>query len=93
MAMRISGLASGLDTDGMVKELMSAHSLKKVNVEKKKTRAEWTQDKWKELNTKIYKLYTDQVSKLRLQGTYRTKTASSSAEDKVSVTASANAPL
>lgn len=92
MAMRISGLASGLDTDGMVKELMAAHSLKKVNVEKKKTKAEWTQDKWKELNTKIYKLYTDQVSKLRLQGTYRTKTASSSAEDKVSVTASASAP-
>ncbi|MBQ3061709.1 MAG: flagellar filament capping protein FliD [Lachnospiraceae bacterium] len=92
MAMRISGLASGLDTDAMVKELMSAHSLKKISVEKKKTKAEWTQDKWKELNTKIYKLYTDQVSKLRLQGTYRTKTASSSAEDKVSVTASANAP-
>ena len=56
MAMRISGLASGLDTDSMVKELMMAHSLKKTNIEKKKTRAEWTQDKWKELNSKIYKI-------------------------------------
>lgn len=92
MAMRISGLASGMDTDSMVKELMSAHSLKKTNIEKKKTRAEWTQDKWKELNSKIYKLYTDQVSKLRLQGTYKTKAASSSNEDKISVSASASAP-
>ena len=92
MAMRISGLASGLDTDSMVKELMMAHSLKKTNIEKKKTRAEWTQDKWKELNSKIYKLYTDQVSKLRLQGTYKTKTASSSNSNVIDVTANANAP-
>ena len=92
MAIRISGLASGLDTDGMVKELMSAHSLKKTAVEKKKTKAEWTQDKWKELNAKIYKLYTDQVSKLRLQGTYKTKAATSSDESKISVSASASAP-
>ena len=92
MPIRLSGLASGLDTDSMVKELMLAHSIKKTNVEKKKTKAEWTQDKWKELNTKIYKLYTDQVSKLRLQGSYKTKTASTSNEDKVSVTASSTAP-
>ena len=92
MAMRISGLASGLDTDSMVKELMSAHSLKKTNIEKKKTKAEWTQEKWKELNTKIYKLYTDQVSKLRLQGTYKTKTASSSNSNVIDVTANASAP-
>ena len=91
MAMRISGLASGLDTDSMVKELMMAHSLKKTNIEKKKTRAEWTQDKWKELNSKIYKLYTDQVSKLRLQGTYKTKSASSSNSNVIDVTANANA--
>ena len=92
MAIRLSGLASGLDTDSMVKELMSAHSLKKTAVEKKKTKAEWTQDKWKELNAKIYKLYTDQVSKLRLQGTYKTKAATSSNESKISVSASASAP-
>lgn len=92
MAMRISGLASGLDTDSMVKELMSAHNIKKTNVQKKKTKAEWTQDKWKELNTKIYKLYTDQVSKLRLQGSYKTKAATSSNNDKISVSASTSAP-
>ncbi len=92
MAIRLSGLASGLDTDSMVKELMSAHSIKKTNVEKKKTKAEWTQDKWKELNAKIYKLYTDQVSKLRLQGTYKTKAATSSNESKISVSASTSAP-
>lgn len=92
MAIRLSGLASGLDTDAMVKELMAAHSIKKTSVEKKKTKAEWTQDKWKELNAKIYKLYTDQVSKLRLQGTYKTKAATSSNEDKISVSASTGAP-
>ncbi len=92
MAMRISGLASGMDTDSMVKELMSAHSLKKTNIEKKKTKLEWTQEKWKELNTKIYKLYTDQVSKMRLQGTYNVKSVSSSASDKVEASATGSAP-
>ena len=33
MPIRLSGMASGLDTDAIIKELMSAQSLKKTNIE------------------------------------------------------------
>lgn len=91
MPMRLSGLASGMDTDTIVKQLMEAESMKKTKVENKKTKLEWTQDKWKDLNTKLYSLYTDKVSKMRLAGSYNTKKASVSDSSIASVTAKNNA--
>ena len=53
MAVRITGLNSGLDTDSIVQELVSAYSLKTEKYEKQKTKLEWKQEAWKILNTKI----------------------------------------
>ena len=91
MAIRLTGLASGMDTESIIKELMSAKSLKKTKIENSKTKLEWKQEKWADLNTKLYKLYTEQVSKFRLQATYNAKKASSSDETKASVKASSSA--
>ena len=91
MAIRLSGLASGMDTEAIVGALMSAQSLKKTKISNAKTKLEWKQDKWKELNTKLYKLYTEQASKMRLQSSYKTKKASVSNENVAQVSASANA--
>lgn len=87
MAIRMSGLSSGLDTEAIVGALMSAQSLKKTKLTQAKTKLEWTQTKWKELNTKLYKLYSEQVSKLQLQTSYMTKKATSSDETKAKITA------
>ena len=61
MTMRISGIASGLDTDSMVQELVKASSKKKDDLVKAQTRLEWKQDAWKDLNTKIYTFFTRQL--------------------------------
>ena len=87
MAIRMSGMVSGLDTDAIVKELMSAQSLKKTNLEGKKEKMEWTKEKWGEMNTKLYSFYTDKVSSMRMQGSYLTKKATSSDETKVKASA------
>ena len=87
MGIRMSGLSSGLDTEAIVGALMSAQSLKKTKIERNKTKLEWTQTKWAELNTKLYKLYTEQVSKMRLQSSYQTKKATVSDPTKANVTA------
>lgn len=92
MAMRLSGLISGMDTETVVAQLMSAHRLKTTKVQNKITTTEWKQEKWKTLNSKIYSLYTNQLSKLRMQGSFAVKKASSSNTSKVDVTAGANAP-
>ena len=91
MAIKVTGLNSGLDTDSIVKELMSAHRLKLTKIQNKKTKNEWTQDKWKELNKKIYALYTGDLSKARLSSSYQTKKGSSSNSDAVEVTATTKA--
>lgn len=91
MAIRMSGLSSGLDTEAIVGALMSAQSLKKTKLTQAKTKLEWKQTKWKDLNTKLYKLYTEQVSKLQLQSSYMTKKASCSDETKAKITATTKA--
>ncbi|MCR5608977.1 MAG: flagellar filament capping protein FliD [Lachnospiraceae bacterium] len=92
MAIRMTGLNSGLDTEAIVEQLMESHKLKKTKVENKKTKLEWKQEKWKDLNTKLYKLYTGSLSKVKLQGNYNQKTATSSNEKAVTVTADNGAP-
>lgn len=91
MPVRLSGIVSGLDTEAIVKELMDAQNLKKTKVQNKITKLEWTQDKWKDLNTKIYALYTGALSKFKTEGSYSTKAASSTNEAKLKVSANSNA--
>lgn len=93
MAVRMSGMISGLDTDSLVQSLVDAQKLKNKKTTDKKTKLEWTQEKWQDLNKKLYKLYTDQVGKLRLQSSYGTKKVTSTNADKVTITASSTAPL
>lgn len=91
MAIRLSGLSSGMDTEAIVGALMSAQSLKKTKVSNAKTKLEWKQTKWADLNTKLKKLYNEQISKLQLTSAYKTKKATVSDPTKASITAKTNA--
>ena len=91
MSLKLSGLASGMDTESIVKQLMDAEKMKKTKVENKKIKLEWTKEKWKGLNTKLYSFYTDNVSKMRLSGTYNVKKASISDSSVASISAKSNA--
>lgn len=91
MGIRMSGLSSGMDTEAIVKELMSAQSLKKNKVVKAKTKLEWTQTKWADLNTKLTGLYNNFVTKMQLSTAYKTKKTSISDTSKASVSAKTNA--
>ena len=92
MAIKLSGLVSGMDTESMVQELMKAQSTKKVKLQNKITTTEWKQEKWKTLNSKIYSFYKDTLAKLKLQSSFNTKSATTTNESKVGVTASTTAP-
>lgn len=85
MGIRMSGLSSGMDTEAIVKKLMSAQSMKKNKVVKAKTKLEWTQTKWSELNTKLTGLYNNFVSKMQLSTAYKTKKTTVSDATKASV--------
>lgn len=93
MPIRLSGLNSGMDTDSMIKKIMDAERTKLKKIEDKKVTLEWKQDKWKDLNTKLYNLYTKQISPLRLSKAYDIKKASSSHENIAQVTAEGDASI
>ncbi len=72
MAIRITGMYSGLDTESIINELASAQSYKKNKLVKEQKRLSWKQDAWKSLNTKIYSFY-QKLDDLRLQSSYMKK--------------------
>lgn len=91
MGIRMSGLVSGMDTEGIIKELMNAQSQKKTKIEKSKTKLEWKEEKWAEINKKIYALYTEKLGSMKLQGSYQTRKVASTIEGKATATATAKA--
>ncbi len=91
MAIRMTGLNSGLNTDSIVQALMSAQRTKQTKIKNKQTKLEWKQEKWAALNTKLYNFYKGPLSSMRFSKNYRTKAASSSNTTKVTANATVNA--
>lgn len=89
MAIRLSGLSSGLDTEAIVTQLVSAYSTKKDKYVKAQTKLSWKQDAWKTLNSKIFSLYTN-ISSLRFSSAYTMKKATVSDSSKAKITAKSN---
>ncbi len=69
MAIRITGMYSGLDTESIINELASAQSYKKNKLVKEQKKLSWKQDAWKSLNTKVYSFY-QKLDDMRLQSSY-----------------------
>lgn len=93
MGIGLSGMISGLDTDSLIKQLMSAERTRVTKVDNKITKNEWTTEKWKGMNSKIYSLYTGTLSKMKTQGNYLTKKTTSSNDKVLSVKAGSSAPI
>ena len=91
MAMRLSGLVSGMDTDAMIEELVSAYSVKKDKIYKQRKSLEYKQEAWKDLNSKIYGFYTGTLSNMQLTSNYALKRTTSSNENRATVSASTTA--
>lgn len=85
MTIRVTGMNSGLDTESIIAELASARSLKVQSLQKAQTKLSWKIDAWKSLNTKIYSLYSDTLSTMRLKGAYAKRSTTVSDTSAVSV--------
>lgn len=87
MAIRISGLASGFDTESIIKEAMKGETARVDVVRQQKQVLEWKREQYREANTKFLALRSSLLN-LKLQGTFSAKTVTSS--DSAVVTATAN---
>lgn len=90
---RVSGLVSGLDTDALIQELVSAYQKKQDTYVKKQKKLEWTQEIWKGLNTKVYDFYKTKLRNARFSSAYNLKKATVSDSTKATVTASSSAVI
>lgn len=84
---RLSGLASGIDTETMIKQLMQAERAPVDRLSQKKQILTWQRDAYREMNRGLLDLRTAS-SDMLLSKNYTAKIATSSDAEKVVVTAS-----
>lgn len=89
MPIRITGLNSGLDTEALVSELVSAYRKKTEKYTKARTKLSWKEEKWKDLNKKVKSFYNS-VSSLRFSTAYNLKSATVSNSTKATVKATSS---
>ncbi|MEH7342636.1 flagellar filament capping protein FliD [Bacillus sp. JJ1532] len=81
--LRITGLATGMDIDSIVKDMVRAQRIPYDKMGQKKQTLEWKRDNYREMNTLLFSL-REETLKMRLTSTFLTKTATSSNESKIS---------
>lgn len=91
MAMRMSGLMSGMDTESIIQELVSAKQTKVDDAKKAQTKLQWKQDAWKDLNTKLKNLQSKYINNMRFTSAYMKKTTSVSDSTAASIITGENA--
>lgn len=89
--MRVGGLASGIDTDSMIKELMNAERIPLDKLQQQRTKIEWQRDAFRDINKQIAELER-LITDMRLNSnTINPKTVTSSMPGAVTATGSAAA--
>ena len=74
MAMRVTGMVSGMDTESIIQQLVAVRQTKVDDVKKEQTKLEWKQDAWKDLNDKIKKFYNTYAGQMRFESSFSKKT-------------------
>jgi flagellar hook-associated protein 2 len=88
--MRIGGLASGMDIDSLVMDLMKAERMPLDKLFQKRQTLDWQRDAYRDVNLQLSK-FRDNYSKMRLQSAFNAYGVTSSNESAVKATASSSA--
>lgn len=90
LPLRISGYASGLDTDNIIKQLMKVEEAPLTKLNQQKQKIAWKRDTYREVNTQLTAIRT-LVDKMRFSSAFNKQTAASSDSSVVTATASSTA--
>lgn len=94
---RITGLASGLDTDQIVKDLMAAERIPLIRLEQQKQLAEWRQEMYREFTNSLRSFkekffdITKRTSYLLSENSFKVFSAVSDSDEYVTASANASA--
>lgn len=87
---RITGLATGMDTEALIEQLMSASRAPLTKLEQKSTKVQWQREAMLDINSKLLSFRTAALD-MKLQGTYKSYTATSSNSNAISASATTDA--
>ena len=88
--MRISGLASGMDIDSIVSDMMKAKRIPLDKLKQKKQTLEWQRDEYRTMNRALLDFRLE-LTQYKLTTKYRAREATSSDETKLTATATSAA--
>ncbi|MCM3574102.1 flagellar filament capping protein FliD [Mesobacillus subterraneus] len=87
---RIGGLASGMDIDSIVADLMKAERMPVNKLKQKKQVLEWRRDDYRTMNN-LFLDFRKELTTMKLSSTFRVRTTSSTNDSRVSATANSSA--
>ncbi|PIC65890.1 flagellar cap protein FliD [Sporosarcina sp. P16a] len=85
--MRIGGLASGIDTESIIRDMMKAHRIPLDKITQKKQYTQWQLDDYRSMNRDLRKSSDKLFDTVMKQSTYMKKNVSVSDDKAVSITA------
>ncbi|MGM8215208.1 flagellar filament capping protein FliD [Bacillaceae bacterium W0354] len=88
--MRIGGLATGMDIDQLVGDLMKAERIPLVKMQQDRTWLTWQRDAYREVNT-MFLDFRSQLTQMKTSSTFRARTTSSTNDGLVTATATSAA--
>lgn len=88
--MRVGGLASGMDIDSIVADLMKAERMPLDKLKQQKQTLEWKRDDYRSMNTLLLD-FRSELTQYKLTTKYRARMTASSDESKVTATATSAA--
>lgn len=89
---RFMGMASGMDTDSIVKDMLRPQQYKIDNQKKQQALLKLKQDAWKDMNKKLFDFHTKYTEKMARSGTYTKGVTTSSNEDAIAINKDASVP-
>lgn len=90
MVLRVGGLASGMDIESIVKNLMTAERMPLDKLKQQKQTLEWQRDDYRKINTLLLDFRTE-LTQMKLTSKYRSSSVTTSNETKVTATAATSA--
>ncbi|WP_428911001.1 flagellar filament capping protein FliD [Niallia sp. Krafla_26] len=90
--LRISGLASGMDIDSIVSDMMKIKRMPLDKLKQEKQVMEWQRDDYREMNTLLLD-FRSELTQMKLTTRYRTRTTTTTDDSRVTATASSAAAL
>ncbi|HHT96825.1 MAG TPA: flagellar filament capping protein FliD [Clostridiales bacterium] len=90
--MRLFGMASGMDTSQLVKDMTATQRYKIESIQKNQSLLKLRNDAWKDMNKKMYDFHTKFTHKLSQKSTFTASKSTSSDESVVTINNSDSAP-